>query len=107
MEQLLKEIKDAEQKAKGIAERANREKEKIIQEAIQQSDLLFSRRKAELESKNKAEIEKKRKELGEERAAIVEKAKKDAEILEKNARKNIQKAANYILEKFEERIKNV
>ena len=107
MEHILKEIKDAEQKAKDIAARADKEKENIIQDAIQRSAALFEQRKLELENKSKAELEKKRKELEEEKAAAVGKAKKEAELLEKNAKKNSHNAVEHVLEKFEESIKYV
>ena len=102
--EILGEIKEAEQMADEIIERAKREKESIISKAIADSAKLIADKKEEIrksqekklmEFREKAKLIKEEK-LGESKIAVKQ--------LKAKAEKNIPKAVDFVMKKFEEMI---
>ena len=102
--EILKEIKDAEKRADEIIERAKREKEAIIQEAIRNSTKLFSAKEEEIrkaQEKKIMDFREKAKLIKEEKLMEGKAAVKQ---LNAKAEKNTAKAAELVMKKFEESI---
>ena len=102
--EILKEIKDAEKRADEIIERAKREKEAIIQEAIRNSTKLFSAKEEEIrkaQEKKIMDFREKAKLIKEEK--LIE-GKAAVKQLNAKAVKNTAKAAELVMKKFEESI---
>ncbi|MBS3114312.1 V-type ATP synthase subunit H [Candidatus Woesearchaeota archaeon] len=102
--EILKEIKDAEKRADEIIERAKREKEAIIQEAIRNSTKLFSAKEEEIrkaQEKKIMDFREKAKLIKEEKLIDGKAAVKQ---LNAKAEKNIAKAAELVMKKFEESV---
>ena len=102
--EILGEIKDTERKADETIERAKRESESIVQEAIRNSSRLLAAKEDELRKlqekkiidfREKSRIAKEEK-IGEGRA--------QARQLKAKAEKNVAKAVELVLKKFEEMI---
>lgn len=102
--EILTEIKDAEKRADETIERAKSEKERLLQEAISNSSKLLSEKENEikkLQEKKIMEFRDKARLIKEEKLAegksIVKQAKTKAE-------KNISKAVELVMKKFEKSI---
>ncbi len=102
MNNILKELKEAEKKAEKITEEATIDKQEIIQKARQDSLKLISEKEAELDDEFKKEIDKKTLEFDEKKKEIITKSKKESELLEKKSKNKIPSAVDYIINKFEE-----
>ena len=102
--EILSEIRESEKRADEIIERAKKEKETIIQEAIRNSTKLFAAKEEEI---RKAQ-EKKIMDFREKAKLIKEEKIADGKATVKQARakaeKNIAKAAELVMKKFEESI---
>ena len=102
--QILTEIRDAEKRADEAIERAKRQKVVIIQEAIRNSTRLFVAKEDEL----KKSQEKKIMDFREKAKLIKEEKLTEGKTLTKQlktkAEKNIAKAVDAVLKKFEEMI---
>ena len=102
--EILGEIKEAEQRADEVIERAKREKEAIISKAIADSAKLIADKKEEIrksQEKKLMEFREKAKLIKEERLAEGKIAVKQ---LKAKAEKNIPKAVDFVMKKFEEMI---
>ena len=102
--EILTEIRDSERKADEILERAKREKESIIQEAIKNSSKLLDAKEEEIKKakeKKIIEFRDKAKLIREEKLAEGKIAVKQ---LKAKAEKNIAKAVEFVIKKFEEMI---
>jgi len=102
--EILSEIRASEKKADEILERAKREKELIIQEAARNSAKLLSEKGEEIKKakeKKIADFREKARLIREEKLAEGKTAVKQ---LKAKAEKNIAKAAEFVIKKFEEAI---
>ena len=99
---IFSQIKEFEKKAEEIAEKANREKELILQKArLKASDLLEE--KEELIEKNKEKkVNSYMEKLKESREKKISEGKEKVDQLKKESSKKIAKAVDFVLEKFEE-----
>lgn len=100
--EILSEIKDAEKKADDIIERAKREKEAILREAYVNSSKLLASKGEEikkLQEKKILDFRDKAKLIKEEKIA---EGKTTAKQTRAKAEKNIPKAVEFIMKKFEE-----
>ena len=102
--EILTEIKDSEKRADEIIERAKREKESIIQEAIRNSLKLLTAKEEEIkksQEKKISDFRDKAKLIKEEK--LIE-GKAAVKQIKAKAEKNILKAADFVLKKFEEAV---
>ena len=102
--EILTEIKDSEKRADEIIERAKREKESIIQEAIRNSSKLLTAKEEEIkksQEKKISDFRDKAKLIKEEK--LIE-GKTQVKQIKAKAEKNILKAADFVLKKFEEAV---
>ena len=102
--EILTEIKDAEKKADEIIERAKSEKERMLQEAIRNSSKLLGEKENEikkLKEKKIIDFRDKARLIKEEKLAEGKVAVKQ---LKAKAEKNIAKAVELVIKKFEETV---
>jgi len=100
--EILSEIKEAEKKSDEIIERAQGEKESIVREATRNSSKSVAEKEEEakqLQEKKLAEFREKAKLIREEKLA---EGKAIAKQLRAKAEKNIPKAVDFVIKKFEE-----
>ena len=101
---ILSEIRDAEKKADEIVEKAKREKERIVQESRENSSKMLSSKEEEikkLQEKRLMDFRDKSKLIIEEKIA---EGKIEAKQLKLKSEKNIAKAVEFAIKKFEEMI---
>ena len=102
--EILSEIRESEKRADEIIERAKKEKEAIIQEAIRNSTKLFAAKEEEIrkaQEKKIMDFREKAKLIKEEKIADGKAAVKQTRA---KADKNIAKAVELVIKKFEELI---
>ena len=102
--EILTEIKDSEKRAEEIIERAKKDKESIVHEANSNSSRLLLAKQEEIKKSNEkkiADFREKAKLIREEKLA---EGKAQAKQLRAKAEKNITKAADFVLKKFEEMV---
>ena len=100
--EILSEIRDSERKADESIERARREKEEIVRQAIVNSSKLLAEKKEEmrkLQEKKIMEFRDKARLIKEEKIA---EGKTVAKQLKAKSEKNIEKAIDFIMKQFEE-----
>ena len=99
---ILSEIRDAEKNADEIIERAKREKERIVHESRVNSSKMVSSKEEEikrLQEKKLMDFREKSKLISEEKIA---EGKIEAKQLKFKSEKNIAKAVEFAIKKFEE-----
>ena len=102
--EILTEIKDSEKRAEETIERAKRDKESIIHEANTNSSKSLLARQEEIkksQEKKIADFREKAKLIREEKLA---EGKTQVKQLRAKAEKNIAKAADFVLKRFEEMV---
>ena len=102
--EILSEIRDSEKKADEIIEEAKKERESILQEATRNSSNLSSTNQEEirkLQDKKIMDFKEKIKLIKEEKLA---EGKTSAKQLKLKAEKNIPKAVDFVIKKFEQMI---
>ncbi len=102
--EILSEIRDSEKKADEIIERAKREKEAILHQARANSSKLLALKEEEikkLQEKKLMEFREKSKLIREEKLA---EGKSMAKQLKAKSEKNIPKAVEFVMARFEEMI---
>ena len=102
--EILIEIRDAEKKAEEIIERAKRQKEAVLHEAVINSSKLLAEKKEEIkkfQEKKISEARDKSKLLKEEKLKEASTAVKQ---LKAKTGKNIGKSVDFVVNKFEEMI---
>lgn len=102
--EILAEIREEEKKAEEMLERARKEKENMIQDAIRNASKLLAEKSEEirkLKEKKISEFMEKSAILKEER---LEEGKSNSKQTKSKAEKNIGKAVDLVLKKFEEMI---
>ncbi|MBI2655810.1 hypothetical protein HYX06_05320 [Candidatus Woesearchaeota archaeon] len=101
---ILMEIREAEKKAEEIIERAGLQKASIVQEARKEAARLVSSKLEEIrksQEKKLMDFREKSRLLGEEKAS---EGKVMARQIKSKSDRNMQKAVDFILKKFEERM---
>ena len=106
MEDVLKDIKSAEEKAKKIVEDAEKKRLDMISKANHDSMKLLNEKKAEIDRMKDRLIEKKAADLDDVRKSILDKGKQEAAAIGEKARKNISKAEEFVIKRFEEELKS-
>ena len=102
--EILSEIRDAEKKADDIIGRAKREKEAILQEAARNSSKLLASKEEEikkLQEKKIMEFRDKSRLIKDEKIA---EGKSTARQTKAKAEKNIAKAVEFVMKKFDEMV---
>ena len=102
--QILSEIRDSEKKAEDIIERAKREKEAILHKAAVDSSRLLAASGEEigkLQEKKLMQVREKSKLMREEKLA---EGKTLAKQLKARSEKNVPKAVDFVMKRFEEMI---
>ena len=102
--EILSEIKEAEKKADEVIERANREKESMLHQAAINSSKMLAAKEQEirkLQEKKIMEFRDKARLIKEEKLA---EGKAMARQIKSKAEKNLPKAVDFVLKKFEEMI---
>jgi|ETNmetMinimDraft_11_1059920.scaffolds.fasta_scaffold234760_1 ATP synthase H subunit len=102
MAEIFKEIKEVEKKVEGIIENAKEQSEKVILEARKNSNDLLSKKQKEADKKKESMIDEAKGKIKVESDIKVEEGKKGIEKEKKKISKNVDKAVNFILKKFEE-----
>lgn len=100
--EILSEIRDSEKKADEILERAKREKDSIVQDSTKNSSKLLSEKEEEIrkaQEKKIMDFREKARLIREEKLA---EGKAAARLMKAKAEKNIAKAAELVIKKFEE-----
>ena len=101
---ILIEIRDSEKRADDIIAKAGGERESIVREAIINSSKLLSEKKEEtrkLQEKRIFDFREKMKLIKEEK---LNEGKNAVKVLKPKSEKNISKAVDFIIKKFEEQI---
>ena len=99
---ILSEIREAEQKAEEIIDKAGLQKASIVQEARKEAARLVSSKLEEIRKSQEKKImdfREKSRLLGEEKAS---EGKIQAKQIKSKSDKNMQKAVDFVLKKFEE-----
>lgn len=102
--EILTEIKESEKRADEIIERAKKEKELIIQDALRNSSKLLAEKQEEIrkaQEKKLMEARDKARLLKEEKLA---EGKLVAKQTKAKSEKNVPKAVDFVLKKFEEMV---
>lgn len=105
MQDVLKEIRACEAKAKKIVEDAENRRKEIISRANHESLKLLNERKEQIDKSRDIAVEKKAEGLEAVRQEILEKGKAEAGKIEEKALKNMKRAEEFVLKKFEEELK--
>lgn len=100
--EILSEIRDSEKKADGILERAKREKDSIIQDSIKNSSKLLSEKEKEERNAQEKKVMDFREKVRLIREEKLAEGKAAARLMKAKAEKNIMKASDLIIKKFEE-----
>ncbi len=100
-DEILSEIKKAENDAKTMVAAANEAKNRKMAEAGAQAREIIRNAEEEARKYAEAEISAARKKIKEEREKIIEKGIEEASQVKKKATNNVAKATNHILTEFE------
>lgn len=102
--EILSEIKESEKQSEEIIEKAKREQERILSDARKNSSKLLAAKKQEIIEAQEKKIMDFRNKAGSLRGEKVKEGKKTANQAKVKAEKNISKAIDFVMEKFEETI---
>jgi len=100
MEVILK-IKDAEAEAKRIREEALQKKQQMLQKARDDAQVQFQKKKDELDKAIGAELDAIREAQEKNRKKELEKNQKKEKDIDANAKKNLPRAVDFILDEME------
>ncbi|MFH0868568.1 MAG: hypothetical protein V1831_04615 [Candidatus Woesearchaeota archaeon] len=100
--EILTEIKESEKKAEEIIESAKREQEQILNDAKRNSSKLLVAKKQEIRELQEKKILDFRSNASSVRGERVNEGKKAANQAKANAEKNVSKAVEFVMKKFEE-----
>ena len=99
---ILMEIKESEKRADEIVEKAKKDKESIIQEATRNATKLIADKELEIKNIKEKKISDFRDKLRLLKEDKMSEGKRDAKQLKLKSEKNVSKAVNLVLEKFNE-----
>lgn len=102
--EILIEIKEAEKKADEVIERANREKESMLHQAAINSTKMLAAKEQEIRKLQEKKIMEFRDKARLIKAEKIADGKSMAKQLKAKAEKNISKAVEFVLKKFEDMI---
>ncbi len=100
-DEILSEIKRAENEAKTMVAAANEAKNRKIAEAGAQAREIMRKAEEDARKYTEAEITAARKKIKEEREKVIAKGIEEASQVKKKAMNHVAKATNYILTEFE------
>lgn len=98
------EVKKIEEEAENILKDAAVKKDEAIANAKAESVSLIAKRQSELEKKKDEKVQKQKEKIDEEKKDILSKGAKELEALDKKSRKNLGKAADFLMKKLEKKI---
>lgn len=102
MEKVLKDIRNAEAKARKIISDAEARKAGIITKASQDSIRLINEKKEEINRSKDRAIAKKAEELEKKREGILEAGRKEADAIGEKAFKNLKQAKEFVFGRLKE-----
>ena len=103
-DEILKEIRNSEEESEGILKEAEAEKQRIIEKAKNDSLKAISDKKDEIIREREEKLAALRERAASLRNEKLQESKKSAIQLKAKAQKNISKAVELVMEKFEEAI---
>ena len=103
-DEILKEIRSAEEEAERIVSQARRKAEQIINDSRKFSAKLINDKKEELQQNSQKEIKEKNSAFEAEKKKIIKKAGDDADKLEDSSKKVMNKGVELVIKKFEDYI---
>ena len=98
------EVRKIEEEAERILKDAQEKKDEIIAQAKTDAAKTLVAKQAEFEDKKEDKLRKQKEKIDADKAALLEKGRKDAEALEKGSAKNIKKASDLLLSKLEDKV---
>lgn len=104
--EILAEIRDSEKKAEDIIERAKREKESMMHEAVTSSSKMLLVKQEDTKKAQEKKISDFREKARLIREEKISDGKAQAKQLSAKAEKNISKASDFVLKRFEEMVEN-
>ena len=102
--EILKEIRDSEKRSEDILEKASREKANIVDDANKTSAKMLNDKKEEIMQIQEKKVADFREKAGSARKEKLEEGKKSSKQLKAKSEKNIGKAVDFVVKKFEESI---
>lgn len=102
MEKVLKDVRNAEAKARKIIADAEARKASIITKASQDSIRIINEKKEEINRAKDRAIAKKAEELEKKREIILEAGKREADAIGEKALKNLKQAEDFVLGRLKE-----
>ena len=99
---VLKDIRNAEKESDSILEKAEKEKEKILNEAQKKAEEIFQKEKESAKDFHEKKLVDFRSKSDSMLKEKIEEGRKQAAQLESKAKKNMDKAFDFIMKKFEE-----
>ena len=102
--EILKEIRDSERESEGMLKEAEAEKQKIIEKAKKDSSKAISDSKEEIIRKREEKLAALREKAASLRNEKIQESSKFVKQLKAKAEKNISKAVDFVMEKFEEMV---
>ncbi|NQV08800.1 hypothetical protein HQ529_03035 [Candidatus Woesearchaeota archaeon] len=102
---ILEEIKEAEKKSKRIVENSHIKKELIIQKGKEKAKEMIKEQETKSEQEKEKEVSSKMKQLEETKQEIIRNGDKEVKKIGSTAEKNISKAVDYVLKKFNEKVR--
>lgn len=105
MDEMLKEIKNAEEKANAIILEAGKRKDAAIKKAAEDARNLEALETEKYGEETEKKIMKEEEAIKKEGAAIMEEGRKNASKLMKRAESNMGSALSFVLKKFKETVK--
>ena len=105
MDELLKEIKNVEEKANAIILEAEKRKDAAIKKAVEDARNLETMETEKYGEETEKKIMKEEEAIKKEGAAIIEEGRKNASKLMKKAESNMDSALSFVLKKFKETVK--
>lgn len=102
--EILKEIRTSEKESEDILRKAETEKQKIIEKAKKDSLKAISDKKGEIIREQEEKLAALREKAASLRNEKLQESSKSAKQLKAKAEKNISKAVDFVIEKFEEMV---
>ena len=105
--EILKEIRNSEKEAETIIEKAQIEKEKILRETAKNSSNLLAAKKEEIRKAQEKNLINFKDKTNSMKSQKLEEGKKTVKQIKAKAEKNISKAVDFIMKKFEAEVNTV
>lgn len=104
MQNIIKEILEAEKFTEMNIAKAENDKQKIIEDARRSSLSMISQEKEKINKERESKIRAAKETILKKKGKILFEGKKEADLLEMSASKNIKKAEKFLLEEFYKKV---